>query len=79
MLFRSLQVVNLTFQSVNFAEEWLQIGSVLLAVLLELLLFERRVGLAGLPYYFLPLGRRHLVDVLVLLVVVVVIGVLLLS
>ncbi len=54
----------------------MQIGSVLLAVLLELFL-ERWFRLAGLPCDFLPRGRRHLVDVLVLLVVVVV-GVLLL-
>ena len=70
MLFRSFQVVDLTLQSVDFAEEWLQIGSVLLAVLFELL-FERRFGLAGLPGDFLPWSRRRLVDVLVLLVVVV--------
>ena len=75
MLFRSFQVVDLTLQSVDFAEEWLQIGSVLLAVLFELL-FERRLGLAGLPCDFLPWSRRRLVDVLVLLVVVA--GVLLL-
>ena len=70
MLFRSFQVVDLTLQSVDFAEEWLQIGSVLLAVLFELL-FERWFGLAGLPGDFLPWSRRRLVDVLVLLVVVV--------
>ncbi len=75
MLFWSLQVVDLTLQSVDFAEEWLQIGSVLLAVLLELFL-ERRFCLAGLPCYFLPRGRRCPIDVLILLVVVVV-GVLL--
>jgi len=69
MLFRSFQVVDLTFQSVDFTEEWLQIGSVLLAVLFELL-FERWFGLAGLPSDFLPRSRRRLVDVLVLLVVV---------
>ena len=70
MLFRSFQVVDLTFQSVDLTEEWLQIGSVLLAVLFELL-FERWFGLAGLPSDFLPRCRRRLVDVLVLLVVVV--------
>ena len=70
MLFRSFQVVDLTLQSVNFAEEWLQIGPVLLAVLLELLL-ERRLGLASLPSDFLSRSRRRrLIDVLVLLVVV---------
>ena len=70
MLFRSFQVVNLTLQPVDFAEEWLQVGSVLLAVLFELL-FERRLGLAGLPSNFLSWGRRRrLIDVLVLLVVV---------
>ncbi len=69
VLFRSFQVVDLTLQSVDFADEWLQIGPVLLAVLLELL-FERRLGLAGLPSDFLPWSRRRLVDVLVLLVVV---------
>jgi len=69
VLFRSFQVVDLTLQSVDFAEEWLQIGSVLLAVLFELL-FERRFGLAGLPSDFLPRSRRRLIDVLVLLVVV---------
>ena len=69
MLFRSFQVVDLTLQSVDLAEEWLQIGSVLLAVLLELL-FERWFGLAGLPSDFLPRSRRRLIDVLVLLVVV---------
>ena len=69
VLFRSFQVVDLALQSVDFAEEWLQIGSVLLAVLLELLL-ERRLGLASLPSDFLPWSRRRLVDVLVLLVVV---------
>ena len=77
MLFRSLQVVDFAFQSVNFAEEWLQIGSVLLAVLLELL-FERRFRLAGLPCDLFPRSRRRQIDVLVLLVVVVVGGVLLL-
>ena len=77
MLFRSFQIVDLTLQSVDFAEEWLQIGSVLLAVLFELL-FERRFGLAGLPSDFLSRSRwRRLIDVLVLLVVVVVGGVLL--
>ena len=70
MLFRSFQVVDLTFQPVDFTEEWLQIGSVLLAVLFELL-FERWFGLASLPSDFLPRSRRRLVDVLVLLVVVV--------
>jgi len=76
VLFRSFQVVDLTLQSVDFAEEWLQIGSVLLAVLFELL-FERRFGLAGLPSDFLSRSRRRrLIDVLVLLVVVA--GVLLL-
>jgi hypothetical protein len=69
MLFRSFQVVDLTFQPVDFTEEWLQIGSVLLAVLFELL-FERRFGLAGLPSDFFPWSRRRLIDVLVLLVVV---------
>ena len=70
MLFRSFQVVDLTLQSVDFAEEWLQIGSVLLAVLFELL-FERWFGLAGLPSDFLSWSRRRrLIDVLVLLVVV---------
>ena len=69
MLFRSLQVVDFALQPVNFAEEWLQIGSVLLAVLFKLL-FERRFGLAGLPSDFLPRSRRRLIDVLVLLVVV---------
>ena len=70
MLFRSFQVVDLTLQSVDFAEERLQIGSVLLAVLLEFL-FERRLGLAGLPSDFLSRSRRQrLIDVLVLLVVV---------
>ena len=77
MLFRSFQVVDLTLQSVDFAEEWLQIGSVLLAVLFELL-FERRFGLAGLPSDFLPRSRRRQADVLVLFIVVVVGGVLLL-
>jgi len=75
VLFRSFQVVYLTLQSVDFAEEWLQIGSVLLAVLFELL-FKRWFGLAGLPSDFLPRSRRRLIDVLVLLVVVA--GVLLL-
>ena len=69
MLFRCFQVVDFTLQSVDFAEEWLQIGSVLLAVLFELL-FERRFGLAGLPSDFFPRSRRRLIDVLVLLVVV---------
>ncbi len=77
VLFRSFQVVNLTLQSVDFAEEWLQIGPVLLAVLLELL-FERWFCLASLPCDFLPRGRRRLIDVLVLVVVIVVVGVLLL-
>ena len=53
----------------------MQVGTVLLAVLFELL-FERWFGLAGLPSDFLPRGRRRLVNVLVLLVVVA--GVLLL-
>ena len=75
MLFRSFQVVDLTLQPVDLAEEWLQVGSVLLAVLFELL-FERWFGLAGLPSDFLPRSRRRLIDVLVLLVVVA--GVLLL-
>jgi len=76
MLFRSFQVVDLTLQPVDLAEEWLQVGSVLLAVLFELLL-ERRLGLAGLPSDFLSRSRRRrLIDVLVLLVVVA--GVLLL-
>jgi len=75
MLFRSFQVVDLTLQSVDFAEEWLQIGPVLLAVLFELL-FERRFRLAGLPCDLFPRSRRRLIDVLVLLVVVA--GVLLL-
>jgi len=75
VLFRSFQVVDFTLQSVDLAEEWLQIGPVLLAVLFELL-FERRFGLAGLPSDFLPRSRRRLIDVLVLLVVVA--GVLLL-
>ena len=69
VLLRSFQVVDLALQSVNFAEEWLQIGPVLLAVLLELLL-ERWFGLTGLPSDFLSWSRRRLVDVLVLLVVV---------
>ena len=69
MLFRSFQVVDFTLQSVDLAEEWLQIGPVLLAVLFELL-FERRFGLASLPSDFFPWSRRRLVDVLVLLVVV---------
>ena len=68
MLFRSFQVVDLTLQPVDLAEEWLQVGTVLLAVLFELL-FERWFGLAGLPSDFLPRSRRRLVDVLVLLVV----------
>ncbi len=76
VLFRSFQVVDLTLQSVNLAEEWLQIGPVLLTVLLELL-FERRFRLAGLPCDLLSWSRRRQVDVLVLLVVVLV-GVLLL-
>ncbi len=76
MLFRSLQVIDFALQSVNFAEEWLQIGSVLLAVLFELFL-ERWFHLASLPCDFFPWGRRRLVDVLVLLVVVVVVGFLL--
>ena len=75
MLFRSFQVVDFTLQPVDLAEEWLQVGPVLLAVLFELL-FERWFGLAGLPCDFLPWSRRRLVDVLVLLVVVA--GVLLL-
>jgi len=75
VLFRSFQVVDFTLQSVDLAEEWLQIGPVLLAVLFELL-FERWFGLAGLPSDFLPRSRRRLIDVLVLLVVVA--GVLLL-
>ena len=71
MLFRSFQVVDLTLQPVDLAEEWLQVGPVLLAVLFELLL-ERRLGLAGLPSDFLSRSRRRrLIDVLVLLVVVV--------
>ena len=69
MLFRSFQIVDLALQSVDLAEEWLQIGPVLLAVLFELL-FERRFGLASLPSDFFPWSRRRLVDVLVLLVVV---------
>ena len=70
MLFRSFQVVDLTLQPVDHAEEWLQVGSVLLAVLFELL-FERRLGLAGLPSNFLSRSRRRrLIDVLVLLVVI---------
>ena len=69
MLFRSFQVVDFTLQSVDLAEEWLQIGPVLLAVLFELL-FERRFRLAGLPCDLFPWSRRRLVDVLVLLVVV---------
>ena len=77
VLFWSFQVVDLALQSVDFAEEWLQIGPVLLAVLFELL-FERRFRLAGLPCDLFPWSRRRLVDVLVLLVVVVVGGVLLL-
>ena len=77
MLFRSFQVVDFAFQSVDFAEEWLQIGPVLLAVLLELL-FERRFRLAGLPCDLLPRSRRRQAAVLVLLIVVVVGGVLLL-
>ena len=75
MLFRSFQVVDLTLQPVDLAKEWLQVGTVLLAVLFELL-FERWFGLAGLPSDFLPRSRRRLVNVLVLLVVVA--GVLLL-
>ena len=78
VLFRSFQIVDLTLQSVDLAEEWLQIGPVLLAVLFELL-FERRFRLAGLPCDLFPWGRRRHADVLVLLiVVVVVVGVLLL-
>jgi len=77
VLFRSFQVVDLALQPVDHTEEWLQVGTVLLAVLFELL-FERRFGLAGLPSDFFPWSRRRLVDVLVLLVVVVVDGVLLL-
>ena len=70
VLFRSFQVVDFTLQSVDLTEEWLQIGPVLLAVLFELL-FERRLGLAGLPSDFLSRSRRRrLIDVLVLLVVV---------
>ena len=46
----------------------MQVGTVLLAVLFELL-FERWFGLAGLPSDFLPRSRRRLVNVLVLLVV----------
>ncbi len=69
MLFQSFQVVDFTFQSVDFTEERLQIGPILLAVLFELL-FERRLGLASLPSDFLPRSRRRLVDVMVLLVVV---------
>ena len=76
MLFRSFQIVDFTLQSVDLAEEWLQIGPVLLAVLLKLL-FERRFRLAGLPCDLFPRSRRRQIDVLVLLVVVVV-GVLLL-
>ena len=76
MLFRSFQVVDLTLQPVDLAEEWLQVGPVLLAVLFELL-FERWLGLASLPSDFLSRSRwRRLIDVLVLLVVVA--GVLLL-
>ena len=71
MLFRSFQVVDLTLQSVDLAEKWLQIGPVLLAVLFELL-FERRFRLAGLPCDLFPRSRRRQVDVLVLLVIVVV-------
>ncbi len=78
VLFRSFQVVDLTLQSVDFAEEWLQIGPVLLAVLLKLLL-ERRFCLAGLPSDFFPRGRWRLADVLVLVVVAVVDVLLLLS
>ena len=77
MLFRSFQVVDLTLQSVDFAEEWLQIGPVLLAVLFEFLL-ERWFGLTGLPCDLFPWSRRRQADVLVLLIVVVVGGVLLL-
>ena len=77
MLFRSFQVVDFVLQSVDLAEEWLQIGPVLLAVLFELL-FERRFRLAGLPCDLFPRSRRRQADVLVLLVVVVVGGVLLL-
>ncbi len=70
VLFRSFQIVDFTLQSVDLTEEWLQIGPVLLAVLLELLL-ERWFGLTSLPSDFLPRSRWRLVDVLVLLVVVV--------
>ena len=73
MLFRSFQVVDFTLQSVDLAEEWLQIGPVLLAVLFELL-FERRFRLAGLPCDLFPWSRRRQADVLVLLIVVVVVG-----
>ena len=70
MLFRSFQVVDLTLQPVDLAEEWLQVGPVLLTVLFELL-FERWFGLASLPSDFLSRSRRRrLIDVLVLLVVV---------
>ena len=77
VLFRSFQVVDFTLQSVDLAEEWLQIGPVLLAVLFELL-FERRFRLAGLPCDLFPRSRRRQADVLVLLIVVVVGGILLL-
>ena len=73
VLFRSFQIVDLALQSVNLAEEWLQIGPVLLAVLFELL-FERRFRLAGLPCDLFPRSRRRQADVLVLLIVVVVVG-----
>jgi len=73
VLFWSFQVVDFTFQSVDLAEEWLQIGPVLLAVLFELL-FERRFRLAGLPCALFPWSRRRQADVLVLLIVVVVVG-----
>ena len=69
VLFRSFQIVDLTLQSVDHTEEWLQIGPVLLAVLFELL-FERWFRLAGLPCDFFLRSRRRLVDVRVLLVVV---------
>ena len=77
VLFRSFQIVDLAFQSVDLAKKWLQIGPVLLAVLFELL-FERRFRLAGLPCDLFPRSRRRQADVLILLIVVVVGGVLLL-